>query len=228
MLPKILASYSLTLSLLATSFNTTAEEYYWHIQPEAWDWQGPQKNHLYPEQACRFLHENTEYEMYEYGSATPTSRENQWTCNLFYGDGPDDNLAISIYRHGNSCEGGKAFNNFTEQCEAQGVDNSCPSSLTTWRNLYAPDYVSAEASAYMMTCSVTYTRYGDGFCGCGVTRGYPSSGFGINASAGFLLSPLTPSKLQLNNYLTGYGASTSYYYGFGGAFAGNEIGRAHV
>lgn len=97
---------------------------------------------------------------------------------------------------------------------------------STWRNLYAPDYVSAEASAYMMTCSVTYTRYGDGFCGCGVTRGYPSSGFGINASAGFLLSPLIPSKLQLNNYLTGYGASTSYYYGFGGAFAGNAAGAA--
>lgn len=130
MSPKILASYFLSLSLLATSFNTTAEEYYWHIQPEAWNWHGSQKNHLSPELACRFLHENTDYEMYEYGSATPTSKENQWTCNLFYGNVPDDNLAISIYRYRNSCEGGKSFNKFTEQCEAQGVDNSCPSSLT--------------------------------------------------------------------------------------------------
>jgi RHS repeat-associated protein len=97
---------------------------------------------------------------------------------------------------------------------------------STWQNPYAPDYVSAEASAYILTCSVTYTRYGDGFCGCGVTRGYPSSGFGVNASAGFLLSPLMSSRSQLNNYLDGYGASASYYYGFGGAFAGNAAGAA--
>lgn len=115
--------------MLALSLDTFAE-YYWHIQPEAWDWKGPQKNHLSPELACRFLHENTEYKMYKYGSATATSQENQWTCNLFFGDEPDDNLAISMHRHGNSCEGGKVFNKFTEQCEAQGMDNSCPSSLT--------------------------------------------------------------------------------------------------
>ncbi|SDB55414.1 hypothetical protein SAMN03159474_01251 [Pseudomonas sp. NFACC08-1] len=94
MLPKILASYSLSLSLLATSFNTTAEEYYWHIQPEAWDWQGPQKNHLSPEQACRFLHENTEYEMYEYGSATPTLSGAPGRAGLFLGGqlNPDGTL----------------------------------------------------------------------------------------------------------------------------------------
>ncbi|WP_277344426.1 RHS repeat-associated core domain-containing protein, partial [Metapseudomonas otitidis] len=97
---------------------------------------------------------------------------------------------------------------------------------STWQNPYAPDYVSAEASAYVMSCSVTYTRYGDTFCGCGFTRGYPSSGFGINASAGFVVSPLMPSRSQLNNYLDGYGASASYYYGPGGGIAGNTAGAA--
>lgn len=33
-----------------------------------------------------------------------------------------------------------------------------------------------------------------------------------------------PSRSQLNNYLDGYGASASYYYGFGGAFSGNAAG----
>jgi RHS repeat-associated protein len=128
--------------------------------------------------------------------------------------------------------GGMNASQLTSHGQAQSVINSPQTQVaharsnTTWQNPYAPDYFSVEASAYVMSCSVTYSKYGDGFCGCGFTRGYPSNGIGINASAGFLISPLMPSRSQLNDYLNGYAATASYYFGVGGAFAGNTVGAA--
>ncbi|SDG71496.1 RHS repeat-associated core domain-containing protein [Pseudomonas benzenivorans] len=128
--------------------------------------------------------------------------------------------------------GGMTAGQLSSYAQAQSAMNSPAAqaaqarAAATWQNPYAPDYVSAEASAYVMSCSVTYTKYGDSFCGCGFTRGYPMSGFGLNASAGFVVSPLMPSRSQLNNYLDGYGASASYYSGVGGAFSGNTAGAA--
>lgn len=152
---------------------------------------------------------------YGYVEGNPTSKFDFWGLqSAFPGVGGMSAGQLSSY--------GKAQSTMT----SPAVQAAQAKGASTWQNPYAPDYVSAEASAYIMTCSVTYTRYGDGFCGCGVTRGYPSSGFGVNASAGFLLSPLMSSRSQLNNYLDGYGASASYYYGFGGAFAGNAAGAA--
>jgi len=127
---------------------------------------------------------------------------------------------------------GMSSDQLARYAQTQGALNSPATKLAqaeaalTWKNPYAPDYISAEASVYIMSCSMTYTRYGDSFCGCGFTRGYPVSGVGANASAGFVVSPIMPSRSQLNNYLDGYGASASYYYGAGGAFSGNTAGAA--
>lgn len=152
---------------------------------------------------------------YGYVEGNPISRFDFWGLqSAFPGFGGMSAGQLSSYGKAQSIMSSPAV----QAAQARGA--------STWQNPYAPDYVSAEASAYIMSCSVTYTRYGDGFCGCGFTRGYPNNGFGVNASAGFLLSPLMSSRSQLNNYLDGYGASASYYYGFGGAFSGNAAGAA--
>lgn len=122
---KFLASYTSLLLLFILSLDTLAEEYYWHIQPEAYDWAEPQKKHSSPELACRSLHKDTEYGGYEYSTATPTPFENQWTCNLLYGPDPDeDTIPISIHRYGNSCAQNKMFNSLNGQCETQGTDKN--------------------------------------------------------------------------------------------------------
>ncbi|VVP87034.1 RHS repeat protein [Pseudomonas fluorescens] len=120
---KLLAPYATLALLLGISFQALAEGYYWHIQPEAYDWTESQKKHSSPELACRSLHTDTEYGEYEYYTATPTSSENQWTCNLIYGPDPnEDNLALSIHRYGDSCERNTLFNPLSGQCENQSTD----------------------------------------------------------------------------------------------------------
>lgn len=122
---KLLARYNLLGLLLSISFQAMAEGYYWHIQPEAYDWTEPQKKHSSPELACRSLHKDTEYGEYEYYTATPTANENQWTCNLLSGPDPDeDTIALSIYRYGSSCERNKLFNLLSGQCESQDTDKN--------------------------------------------------------------------------------------------------------
>ncbi|WP_339494161.1 DUF6531 domain-containing protein [Pseudomonas sp. RA_105y_Pfl2_P56] len=123
MLSKLLASYASLLIISITSPKTLAEEYYWNIQPEAYDW--VQKKHSSPELACRALHTDTEYGEYEYNAATPTPSENQWTCNLLYGNDPEeDNIPLSIHRYGKACAQNKSFNALNGQCEIQASDNN--------------------------------------------------------------------------------------------------------
>ena len=122
---KSLARYASLSLLLGISFQALSEDYYWHIQPEAYDWIEPQKKHSSPELACRSLHTDTEYGEYEYYSATPTPREDQWTCNFLYGPDPnEDIMALSIHRYGNSCAQNKSFNSLDGQCETQGTDKN--------------------------------------------------------------------------------------------------------
>jgi RHS repeat-associated protein len=152
---------------------------------------------------------------YGYVEGNPTSRIDFWgLASAFPGAGGMSAGQLASYGQAQS-----AINSPQTQA-AQARAGS------TWQNPYAPDYFYAEASAYVMSCSVTYTKYGDTFCGCGFTRGYPSSGFGVNASAGFVVSPLMPSRSQLNNYLDSYGASAGYYSVIGGGVAGNTAGGA--
>ncbi|MHC8397766.1 DUF6531 domain-containing protein [Pseudomonas sp. LB3P93] len=124
---KLSLLYSALFFSLILTFNASAEEYYWYIQTEAYAEPEAQKQHSSPEQACRHLHENTEYGYYEYGATEPTQSENQWTCNFIYGpDLEEDTFGLSIYRHGDSCANNKIFDKLSGQCESESISNTCP------------------------------------------------------------------------------------------------------
>lgn len=128
--------------------------------------------------------------------------------------------------------GGMSASQIMSYGEAQAVMSSPQvqadqaKSEVTWESYYAPDYLTVETSLYIFTCSITYTRFGDAFCGCGFERGYPRLGVGANLSAGFVVKPVLPSQSQLNEHLNGYSASAGYYYLVGGGAAVSPAGAA--
>ena len=98
----------------------------------------------------------------------------------------------------------------------------------TWDAKGSPDYVVFALDAYVASISVTYTRYGDVFMGGGVNRAFPHPwSVGSNISSGYLMCAKRkksgrmesgrPEAGDLNNFLTGWGASAAGGYDVAGA-----------
>ncbi len=106
-----------------------AEEYYWKV------YEGDVPYHLQekqpsPELACRWLFQ--EYDkIWNYTPPVASEYKNTWYCHMIFGPDPlnDSYGAVSIVRLGNTCTNDRKFNESSGQCELQGIDNSCPSSI---------------------------------------------------------------------------------------------------
>lgn len=122
--------------------HSLAEEYTWQFPAQLFDPQ-IQGKHSSPESACRWGFDyNFQYYAF-YLPARPLSEEDRW---WYDDDLPNDNIWICpvqndpkdatdqdlyfVERKGSSCPPEKEFNNLTGQCEAQAINNSCPSSIT--------------------------------------------------------------------------------------------------
>lgn len=126
MLPKR-HSILLLLSTLTIHRESLAEEYYWKIH-EVPD--HLQKRQPSPELACRWLYKEND-RIWNYTSAVATEDNHIWHCHMIFGDDPlnDSYGAVSIIREGNTCTNDRQFNKSSGQCESQGIDSSCPSSI---------------------------------------------------------------------------------------------------
>ena len=99
----------------------------------------------------------------------------------------------------------------------------------TWTSPYAPDYVTLNVDVYVISGTVTYTRYGDIWTGKGFNWAYPYpklSSRGFNVSAGYFLCPGTPNPRRLNDFLSNWSTGAGYYDLIGGSVSGNGSGAA--
>jgi hypothetical protein len=118
----------LFLTLIANR-ESLAEEYYWKI------YEGDVPYHLQekqpsPELACRWLYQDND-KAWNYTSPVATEYESTWNCHMIFGRDPIDDSygTVSIVRLGKACTDDRIFNKSSGQCEHQGIDNSCPSSI---------------------------------------------------------------------------------------------------
>lgn len=118
-----------------------AEEYAWQFNHEIFD-PKIQGKHTSPDSACRWAFDYAFQYYADYHPVRPSTQEDRWWFNddsvpndhtwvcAVQNDPnvPTDQDRYPVKRIGSTCLQGKEFNKFTGQCEAEAIEDSCPSS----------------------------------------------------------------------------------------------------